>query len=350
MTTTDATGERPLLFISHKHENRAIASVLRDFLEMNTAGAVEVFQSSSEHATAPRAGFSLNQELKEALWRASAFILIYTHPDRDWSFCMYEYGVANSPLSPDTRMILLRCCEATPALFAGQVTVNARSREEVEKFVDQLLTDSGFFRGRGEAITRHASKSRTIALLAEKLWTDLQACMPSSDTPKVEEWPAYPFIQLQLPMVHADAIRRAAPADRTRTAVEILKEEAVVSDYDKVAGRLFNSPAFDKGMKFGALVQTWLEKDDRRDAQSRWVESLCRQMADGARWQFPALSWELMQGIEDDRWYAPMVTRVRRMPDQYLQFDIYFFRFELDAGEQHAAMGIPRSEDATKVA
>jgi len=35
------------------------------------------------------------------------------------------------------------------------------------------------------------------------------------------------------------------------------------------------------------------------------------------------------------------MTRVRRDRDQYYQFDVYFFRFELDAGQQHAVIGIP---------
>ncbi|HEX2121942.1 MAG TPA: TIR domain-containing protein [Thermoanaerobaculia bacterium] len=339
--TEIVAGERPLLFISHKHENRAIANVLRDFLEMNTAGAVEVFQSSSEQASGPRAGFSLNQELKAALWRASAFVLIYTQPELDWSYCMYEYGVANSPNSPDTRMILLRCGDAVPALFAGQVNVNARNREDVEKFVNELLTAPTFFRRRDKAITQHQSKSRAVTAIAENLWQQLQTCIPRSGSRSLEEWPAYPFIQLQLDMVHVEAIRTAPAADRARITTEVMKREGIVSDYDKVAGRLFNSPAFDKGMKFESLVQSWMEKNDKRDSQSRWVESLCRQIADGARWQFPPLIWELMQGIDDDRWYAPIVTRVRRVPEQYLQFDVYFFRFDLDDEQQRAIIGIP---------
>jgi len=332
--------EKPLLFISHKHENRAIADALRQFIETSTAGSVEVFQSSSEQASGPRPGFSLNQELKNALWHASAFILIYTLPDRDWSYCMYEYGVANNPNSPDTRMILMRCCEAAPALFAGQVSVNARNREDIEKFVNELLTASDFFRGRDKPITQHQRKGRTVTSLSEKLWTELQSCMPSGGV-RSEEWPAYPFLQLQLDIAHIDTLRNAPAADRPRIASELIPREAIVSDYDKVAGRLFNSPAFDKGIKFECLIQWWTEKNDKRDTQSKWVESLSRQITDGARWQFPPLLWELMQGIDDDRWYAPIVTRVRRVPDQYYQFDVYFFRFELESDEKHAVMGIP---------
>lgn len=336
-----SAGEKPLLFISHKHQDHAIATVLREFLEVAAAGALEVFQSSSQAATAPRAGFSLNQELKNALWRASAFVLIYTDPDVDWSYCMYEYGVANSPDSPDTRMILLRCGDAVPAMFAGQVIVNVRNRDDVDKFVDQLLTSPDFFRAHRRPITDHQSKSRTVMTLADQLWRNLQASLPRTGARIVEEWPAYPFVQLQLDIAHANTIRDAAATDRTRTATELILREAVVSDYDKVAGRLFNSPAFDKGMTLGKLVQSWTEKADRRDAKSRWVDSLCRQVAEAARWQFPPLSWELMQGVDDDRWYAPIVTRVRRLPDQYLQFDVYFFRFELDEEGRHPVVGIP---------
>ena len=53
-------------------------------------------------STGPRAGFSLNQELKNALWQARSFILLYTHSTLDWSYCMFEYGVANNPQTPDT--------------------------------------------------------------------------------------------------------------------------------------------------------------------------------------------------------------------------------------------------------
>lgn len=341
MNMRDAGGaEKPLLFISHKHQDRAIATALREFVEMATAGAVEVFQSSSHTAIAPRAGFSLNQELKSALWRAKAFVLIYTDPDLDWSYCMYEYGVANSPSSPDTRMILFRCGEAVPALFEGQVSVNVRNRDDVEKFVDELLTARDFFPGHGRAITQHERRSRNVAALAEQLWNSLQACIPRSGR-VVEEWPAYPFLQLQLDMVHVDAIRAASAADRYRIAAALLLREAFVTDYDKFTGRLFNSPAFDKGMKLETLAQIWSEKEDRRDAGSQWIESLCRQMTEGARWQFPPPSWELMQGVDDDRWYAPMVTRVRRVPDQYIQFDIYFFRFEMDEAQQRPDIGTP---------
>lgn len=136
-------------------------------------------------------------------------------------------------------------------------------------------------------------------------------------------------------------IKNAPPSDRLRNALGLIQRECLVTDCDKEAERLFNSPGFDKGMKFEVLVTAWMEKDEKRDSHSRWVESLCRQVTEGARWRFPPLIWELMQGINDNTWYAPTLTCVRRVPNQHMQFDIHFFEFEVDDENKCAKVGIP---------
>jgi hypothetical protein len=69
---------KPLIFISHKHIDRAIANVVRSLITEQSAGNVRVFQSSDPEAMAPRVGRTLNTELRQALWEASAVILVYT--------------------------------------------------------------------------------------------------------------------------------------------------------------------------------------------------------------------------------------------------------------------------------
>ena len=80
--------DKPVLFISHRHEDRAIADVLRKFIQSRTGGRVTVFQSSSPDAEGPKQGQNVNQELRRALWHASVLVLIYTTRDQDWSYCM----------------------------------------------------------------------------------------------------------------------------------------------------------------------------------------------------------------------------------------------------------------------
>jgi len=223
------------------------------------------------------------------------------------------------------------------------VNVNARELVDIQKFTNQLLTGPDFFRSYGAPITQHAPNSQRVAAAAADLCQKLQAVIPPLAPPSHEEWPAYPFLQLQLDNVHVEAIKATPTADRLKKATELLQKEGVVSGYDKEAERLFNSPGFEKGMRFETLVSTWAEKAERNDSQSRWVESLCRQVMEGARWRFPPVVWELMQGIDGDTWYAPIVTRVRRLPGQHMQFDVYFFKFDVDDEKQAVKIGLPEA-------
>lgn len=336
-----ADDPKPLLFISHKHVNKSIADVLRTFIDVYTSGNVDVFQSSSAEAAGPQAGFNLNQELKKALWRCGAFIMIYTQAAQDWSYCMYEYGVANRPQSADTRMILFQCGDSVPALFAGQVNVNVRELSSVQKFVNQLLTNPDFFPDYGGPVTRHLPNSGPVATAAADLFQKLQPVLPPLVQPSVEEWPAYPYLQLQLDMQHVEAIKAAPQPERLRTACELIQKEAIVSAVDKECARLFNAPDLEGGVKFESLVKVWQENDDKTDSKSKWVESLCRQVTNGALWKFPPIVWELMKEIGGDTWYAPILARVSRVPNQHMHFDIYFFKFQIDNEKNCVKVGIP---------
>src|SRR6202035_3521620 len=98
----------PSLFISHKHGDRKIADVFREFVYQRTNREVSVFQSSAADSETPELGRVLSAELKEALWQTGVVILIYTTEDQDWQWCMWECGVATNPASPDTRIIVFQ--------------------------------------------------------------------------------------------------------------------------------------------------------------------------------------------------------------------------------------------------
>jgi hypothetical protein len=333
--------KRPLLFISHKHENRAIANALREFVKVTTAGKVEVFQSSSEQAENPRAGYRLNQELKNALWRSDAFIMLYTYKELDWSYCMYEYGIADHKDSADTRIVLFRCCDGEPALFAGQVNVNVREPDSILKFTKQFLTDRDFFPGCGGAITEHEPTSGAVAQAAEQLFKTLQPLLPPL-SPTQEEWPAHPFLRLQLDQHQLASIKNAKGPRGLQRAVALIRDEGLVTGFDKYAEHLFNSPGFEQRMTLASLVALWNEANTTRNSGSAWIDSLCTQVAASARWQFPPPNWELMQAVDGKAWHAPMVTRVRRLPDRRMEFDIYFFKFDVDDVNTRAKIGHPR--------
>ena len=99
------------LFISHKHSDTRIAKVVADFVESRTLGQVSVHMSSDPRYKGPRLGKNINQELCTALYNCDVLLLLYTSADEDWSYCMFECGVATDPQSPRTNIIVFQWAE-----------------------------------------------------------------------------------------------------------------------------------------------------------------------------------------------------------------------------------------------
>src|SRR5437773_1336560 len=96
--TTTVTGvnmEKPLIFISHKTTDSKIATVIAKFIRDRTQGAVDIFLSSNWTFDGPRFGPGLNKELMTKLWKSDMVIFVYTSADQDWSYCLWECGVAS---------------------------------------------------------------------------------------------------------------------------------------------------------------------------------------------------------------------------------------------------------------
>ena len=140
---------RPLLFISHRHADRPIADALRKFVTDRSGGRIAVFQSSSAEAENPRVGRELQKELKEHLWAAGIVILVYTSPEEDWSYCMWECGVATHPQSPETKVVVLQCGSAAAGgLRRCRPGQRPGSGRAIQKFASEFLTSADFFPGR----------------------------------------------------------------------------------------------------------------------------------------------------------------------------------------------------------
>ncbi|HEY2294954.1 MAG TPA: hypothetical protein VGM86_29980 [Thermoanaerobaculia bacterium] len=267
--------------------------------------------------------------------------MIYTSPDQDWSYCMWECGVALLPESPDTRIILFRCSGTSPALFAEQVNVNARDLVSVQQFVDDFLTSPDFFPGSSGPITKFQPHGREVANAAADLFQKLQPILPPEKEDCSIEWPAQPFFQLQLGFDFVEQILKADNKDRKQLGSKVVLKESRISAADKYCEQMFGVPSFQEGTTFGQLVSIWKERHP--DADSKWVQALCAQILAAVLWKFPPVTWELMQGLSDEIWRAPMLTRVHKHPAlRHMQFDICFHRFDLKAGAESIEINIPK--------
>jgi len=334
--------DKPILFISHKHADEKIASVIRRFIISRSGGRVDVFQSSSYSGRVPQIGRSLNHELMKVLVEVGAVILVYTSADHDWSYCTWECGVAMDPSTPDTRIMVFQCGNRAPAVFADQVRVNIRNLVDIQKFAKEFLTSSDFFPGVKERIAPGFDENGPEVLeAAQQLYDDLQRLLPDLDEPTIEEWPAFPFIQLQISLDQVQRICDMKPDERIKLGSGIVLQHCWISDADRFAEQLFGFPNFPKELTLQKLVDKW--KLDNPECRSKWIMALCNQVIDGAQWAFPKIIWELFPQIDTRVWYAPMLTRVRRSKS-FMQFDIYFYKFYLDTEEGHVEVGVPSKE------
>jgi hypothetical protein len=108
---------RPLLFVSHKHSDYKIAEELALFIEEKSGARIRVHLSSSPDFQGPKFGKALNAQLRDALWQTEVLILVYTSSDQDWSYCMWECGMALHPDSPNTTLIVFQCGADVPSPF-----------------------------------------------------------------------------------------------------------------------------------------------------------------------------------------------------------------------------------------
>jgi hypothetical protein len=306
----------PFLFISHKHVDRQIAKVLAEFIEERSVGKIKIHLSSSPDFQGPRFGPSLN-----ALWNTEVLILLYTSEEQDWSYCMWECGMATHPQSPNTNLIVFQCGRDVPSPFKDVLRIDPRSRDDIKSFTKQLLREAGFFKG-GAILPE--LKDAYIENLATDLHSRLKEVLPQLDDGQVEQWPAWPYLRLELPRAEADKIAQASEAERRNLSRRIVSDHVEVLQFDARAAQLFGKLSFPAKIKLLDLLNAW--KDKYPDGDMGWFDSCCDQIMECARRGFPVISSTSMREIDGDSSFTPVVTRIQRLPfGGTVQFDVFFF-------------------------
>jgi hypothetical protein len=321
------TPDRPLLFISHRHADRAIADVLRTFVTDRSGGRIAVFQSSSAEADNARVGRELRSELKEQLWAAGALILVYTSPNEDWSNCMWECGVATNRESPDTKVVVLQCGPHPPPVYGDAVRVQAQDPVNIQKLTNDFLTSPDFFPYHHEAVAPgFAANGNEVQQAAQALYKALEEVVPG-EADEGDDWATVPFLRLQLTFAEVDGIRKM---DAVKGARAVL-EQARVNQIDGEAKRLFGVGRVETFELFRWLVDAW--QQGRPNSSTGWMDELAEQIRVASHWHSPRFRWQLLESVNesDHAMYAPILSRVRSVPrERCHHFDLYFSKFDTD--------------------
>jgi len=178
--------ERPLLFISHQRVDQWIADVLREFVDHYSGGRITVYQSSSPFADGTRVGRELQKELKEHLWKSGVIVLVYTDPDEDWSYCIWECGVATHPQSPETKVVVFQCGDRLPSVYRDAMRVNVQAYEDTQRFTNEFLTSPDFFPNYHEPMApEFLPNGNEVRQIARQLYDAFRPLMGYAEEPAV---------------------------------------------------------------------------------------------------------------------------------------------------------------------
>ncbi|WP_420129949.1 hypothetical protein [Longimicrobium sp.] len=311
----------PLLFISHKHSDQQIAEVLADFIAERSNNKIQIHLSCNPEFQGPKYGQNLNAQLRNSLWHTDVLLLVYTDADQDWSYCMWECGVATHPNSQNTNMVVFQCGRDVPAPFQDVLRVNVHEFADVKRFTKQLFRDEGFFPSLQSALAP-GFKEEFVHNAATALHESLKRVVPRVGG--VEEWSAWPALKVELPWAEVDDIEQASEAERLALANRAIREHAVIVEGDVRTAQIFGRAAFSKRTPFYNLVRYWLEKYP--DAEPAWFDSCCEQIATGAKQGFPVIRWTPIREVGGDTEFTPVLSRIRRSPfTGSVQFDLYFY-------------------------
>lgn len=138
---TDTKGK---VFLSHKKADARVAARIEDFIRTATGGRVSVF-NFSKYDTGLTPGSSIRDDLRSELRNAEMVALVYSRPDDDWSYCLWECGVAQGASDGQQKAILLQCLEGRkPPIFDGDSVVQLWELESVKAFANRFREEDLF--------------------------------------------------------------------------------------------------------------------------------------------------------------------------------------------------------------
>jgi hypothetical protein len=314
------SGTKPSIFISHRHVDSAIANALRMWLDDATDNGVTVYQSSSA-PNAPLTGDPLNKALGQQLHDSSLILCPYTRASADWSWCMWECGLATHPLKADTRVVVLRFSDHVPSPLSHLLDVDARDAGDVTKFVTDLLTAKGYIPNHPGALTGLPADSPKVERRAADLFKALRKAGPPEPRQIWESWSVL-ALEFELDEVER-AVNSGTQSDRESEICKLLEERkacTIVEGY-RLANKMFGIDPFPETKPFADLYAEW-EQDN--PGATPWRDSVAKQIALRARRHAPATDWVVVPGAIDQLSIPVLCWTVRDPAQGTIQFHLYF--------------------------
>jgi TIR domain len=133
--TVSITDDVFKVFISHKHEDHALALEVMNAMEGLQPELIDCFVSGVDIT----AGMDWRREIRSALAKSHLLVLLFTAPSKNWDWCLYETGLYTRFDRSEVRSVvcLFSPGEASPSPLADLQGVPADT-DSVQAFLDTL--------------------------------------------------------------------------------------------------------------------------------------------------------------------------------------------------------------------
>ena len=308
------------IFLSHRHADREIANVIRRHLELWNFPPESIFQSSQPGQGA-LVGNPLSEEIETALDEAKVVVLLYTLADHDWSYCMWECGVATDPKKQgDTRIVVFQCSALdAPRVYKSHLLVKI-TQPSILDFTTQLYRKADFFPGEsayGPTVREETLREKSVAL-----YDDLEAVIPAGTE---ENFPRWDQLTLQLMPIVAEQIR--GMGDESKVLDRIENESQIVDAFGN-ALRHFGYENMESDLTLAKLISRWRDKiGNEPDVNDDWIQELAREMRRAIQNAPANPQWSKLRSAFVRDWdFFPVINTYRALGDGTLEFKVNLYQ------------------------
>ena len=322
----------PKVFISHKHRDVKIANVLTKHLKEWGVKEENIFQSSD-----PRHGFTvggkLKEELQETLKEINLLILLFTHKEADWSYCMWECGIAQGKSTAPSRTVVFQCTDDEPTVFKDEIRVKIKLNG-IRNFAQDFHRKPGFIcyeDGGSDLPFASNTPEEVITSRSERLFQEMAVEIPSGKSSSQHLWD---FIRLRLDSKCMSQISLLREKDDTIKILKVIEENLElrapkyvgIGNSIETAVRQFGFAGFQEDLKMRDLVKRW---DSLNGVSSdAWVKDVYLSIQRSVTNSPSNAVDNYFKSVREDAdwWFFPITTRMRTFRDHSVEFDLYLVR------------------------
>ncbi len=308
------------IFISHRMEDGKIAADIGESLKDITSRIELYIAGNCDHRNAEFGSASLRDDIANVLHKTELVLILYTDVDEDWSWVMWETGVATDPKKPDrTRIVPLSLTGEVPKVLEGQLVVQLNNRASVRTFVNQLCTKSGFFPGLDGPLTDRDAKYTNAK--ADALYETLK----KHDQGETQRWRRCDRFFLKLDAKSVKKLEKSAKLPTKKLLGEIADCAKLLKPSEQVGAHF----ALAKHLESPTLSQMRKSWEKRRDeigiplAETRpWTTVLIEELWRICSGDTPSLKWEPFLSVSSNDWLYPLVVEYAVHPNGSYEFDV----------------------------